>query len=117
MMPVQYRFLVPTTITPDKPVLVLVRDVVERFLSTCAMFSLNIEEGLESKEDHFISQIDFVTANSKVFKDLDIFSGYSGLTLSRINVGLNEKPVATNKQLAAIKERYKKDIKLIEGIK
>lgn len=104
------RAVIPQSETPQGTVYAVVRDPVERFISTCAMFNLSVEDGLLSNDEHFIEQSRFITPDTVVCKDLEELESHTGLATPVVNSGLNQKPSVTEKQIRAIKAKYESDV-------
>lgn len=115
LTPALCRAVVPQSETPQGTFYVVLREPVERFISTCAMFGLTIEDGLESEDEHFAPQNEFVTKVATICTSLDELQSHTGIKFPVVNVGLNKKSIPTDNQLAKIQERYKKDIALYKG--
>lgn len=124
---------------PDKPVLLAVRNPVERFASTVAYLKLEVDRTLEMlendettvfyklprkirKDTHFLPQSIYAGENVKLYrfpdqvdqlcKDAEI-----DYPLPKINEGKYEKPILTEEQIKRVKEYYKEDVALFDSIK
>lgn len=120
MMPVLYRFLIPTTETPDKPVAILIREPIERFKTAVATVGCTVDEAFERMDDeHFIRQSNYVNKDTTVYlfpHDIAKFCADVGLDkIPYINVAQNEMPELTDEQLAKAQEYYKLDIELFKA--
>lgn len=106
-----WQSLAPQTETPLAPVLLLMRDPVERFLSACAMLGLSVDEGLESDDIHFSPQYtDCVTDIYRFPDGIHSFCRHAVLPdLPVINRG-NIKPPLTQRE--KIESRYADDMKV-----
>lgn len=120
LMPVQYRFLIPTTEKPDKPVAILIREPIERFKTAVATVGCTVDEAFERMNDvHFVPQSSYVNKDSTVYlfpRDIDKFCADVGLDkIPYLNEAQNEMPELTDDQLVKVKEYYKHDIELFKG--
>ena len=127
------------TNNPDKPVLLAVRNPVERFASTVAYLKLEVDRTLEMlendettifyklsrkirKDTHFLPQSIYASPNTKLYKfpdhleqmckDIEI-----DYPLPKINEGKYQKPILTEEQIKRVKEYYKDDVALFDSIK
>lgn len=117
LTPALCRDVVPQSEIPEGTVYAIMREPAERFISTCAMFGLTIDEGLASDDEHFAEQHKFITDETIVFAGLEGLEVRAGINLPIVNAGLNIKPVPSDEQLAKIRKQYKIDIELFEAAK
>lgn len=135
-LPLEQRFLddalwlslAPQTETPDTPVMLLVRDPIDRFLSAMAMMPhLNVDDtilelrqyGPLAKDPHFARQSDFSASKFYQFPDqIEQLCNDAGLPcpLPVINEGVNEKPQLSDSQRRALEGYYAADIKLFSSV-
>lgn len=122
------QFVCPKEQIPTKPVVLILRNPIERFKSAMLQLNLtNVEEVLNILENntwppslkndiHFKYQYILVKKNTKIFKldDLKMAAQYIGLSipLLTINEGKGEKPNLTSKQIDRIINYYAIDDKL-----
>ena len=127
------------THSPDKPVLLAVRNPVERFASTVAYLGLDVDRTLEMLENdettifyklsrkirrdtHFLPQSIYAGENVKVYRFPDQIDQMCqdaeiDYPLPKINEGKHKKPVLTEEQIKRVKAFYANDVKLFESIK
>lgn len=123
---------------PDKKVLLLVRDPVVRFASTCAYMQKDVEQVLQALEKntnmileilecnvrtntHFLPQHIYMDGNCKAYKlpiQLEQMCNDAGLDypLPKINEGKHEKPILTEDQIERVKTYYKEDFDLFNSL-
>lgn len=126
------------TRNPDKKVLLLVRDPIARFASTCAYMQKDAEQVLQALENntkmvleilecnvrtntHFLPQHIYMDENCKAYKlseQLEQMCHDAGLDypLPKINEGKYEKPVLTDDQIERVKNYYKQDFDLYNSL-
>lgn len=122
------HFRIHSVIDDHKRELVsMFRNPVERFVSGCAQKKYTIEHGIaelqkERVDFHIRSQHTFLSNDSptKLFKfpeQIDSCAEYLGLPtpVPFLNVS-KSKPVVTKKQLAWLKEYYKKDLEIFNSL-
>lgn len=124
---------------PDKPVFLLVREPVERFVSAVAHLQIDAEKTLTALENdermvfqtlnkkarndtHLLPQHIYNGTNTKLYrfpdqleqlcKDADI-----NYPLPKVNEGKYTKPVLTEDQIKRVKQYYKEDVALFDSIK
>lgn len=135
-----WQNLCTITRNPELPVLLLVRNPVDRFLSGASYLSQDIDKlltGLEkddeeyvleslpikiTKNTHFIKQSWLIKGDTRLYRfpdQLEQFCLDAGLDwpLQRINEGANIKPVLTEEQIKRIESYYAEDVKLWNLIK
>jgi len=127
------------TNSPDKPVLLAVRDPIDRFASIIAYLNLDADTiltALENDEEfvfqklsrkvrrdtHLLPQSIYASPNTKLYKfpdqlekmckDIEI-----DYPLPKVNEGKNKKPILTDEQIKRVKEYYKEDVVLFDSIK
>ena len=127
------------TTNPDKPVVLAVREPVDRFASTAAYLNINVDKiltALENDENmvfqklsrkarndtHLLKQSIYAGHNTKLYKfpdhleqmckDIEI-----DYPLPKINEGKYQKPILTEEQIKRVKEYYKEDVALFNSIK
>lgn len=120
----QWRSFIEQTDTPDKPVLMLLRDPIERFVSAVAMLNLDPAEVIKDigsyEPNYFQPQSLFLDdhPDAKVFlfpSQIDEFCKAAGFPeLPAINEAKNPKPELTKEQIEFLKEYYATDIKLFK---
>lgn len=134
-----WQWMVNVEFSPTKPILAFIRDPLSRFLSGMVQFGLtNVAAALESLtagthlqlrkrtinlsiNPHFLPQIKWVDANTKLYKFPDhLNEGAQELglitPLPTINAAKNTKPVPTPEQEAAILQYYIEDTILYNSI-
>lgn len=119
-----YYTLVPQTDTPELPVLMFVRDPVERFISAASMNHglIPIEESLAMLgQNQFDKQKDYyIEGKTTVFKfpeQIAEFCEAAGFEkLDKLNEANGEKKVLTEEQLQIVKDFYADDIAWHEGL-
>lgn len=135
-----WQNLCTITRNPELPVLLLVRNPVDRFLSGASYLSQDIDKlltGLEkddeeyvleslpikiTKNTHFIKQSWLIKGDTRLYRfpdQLEQFCLDAGLEwpLQRINEGTNIKPVLTEEQIKRIQAYYAEDVELWNLIK
>lgn len=131
-----WQRICPQTDTPDKMVLLPVRDPIKRFISSVSLFNFNVNEVLDSLENnkdilweeklmpvnndiHFVFQHNFIMDKLYKFpehlKQLAIDAGLS-LPLPIINKTKQKKPTLDKKQIERVKSYYKEDFVLYNNI-
>lgn len=127
--PFCYRNRIDQTDAPDKPILMLMREPVDRFISRASMNhgvhdvdeiieSLRTGEGWAAESHVFHRQVDYVIKGSTtIFKfpeQLQEFCQAAGFDypLPKINEANGEKKILTEAQLAFVREYYKADLSL-----
>ena len=135
----QWQWMAKVEHTPSKPILAFIREPLSRFLSAMAQFGLtDVSAALESltagthlqlrkrtidlsTNPHFLPQINWVDANTKLYKFPDHLNegaleiGFT-LPLPTINAASNPKPIPTAEQEAAILQYYTEDTILYNSI-
>jgi len=135
----QWQWMAKVEHTPSKPILAFIREPLSRFLSAMAQFDLtDVSAALESLtagthlqlhkrtidlsvNPHFLPQIKWVDANTKLYKFPEHLNegaleiGFT-LPLPTINAASNPKPVPTPEQEAAILQYYAEDTILYNSI-
>lgn len=107
LTPALCRDVIPQTETPVGTIYVVLRDEKERFISTCAMLQLSIEEGLESTDPHFVDQKSFIIEGAVVCTLAEL-EKHTGLSIPVVNLGLHPKPVPDDKQKKTIETKLNK---------
>lgn len=131
--------LVPKEKEPSKPVVVIVREPVDRFKSAVAFMRLDDVDGVldsleggsdvtgskgrkfDAKENpHFLKQVSLITPGANVFKLEEIDSAAEligmGLPLIVANESQNEKPTLTPEQQSRIVSYYADDIAMYSSL-
>lgn len=134
-----WQNLCTITREPKLPVLLLVRNPVDRFVSGASYLSQDIDKlltGLEtddksyvmeslpiriSRNTHFIKQSWLITGITKLYRFPDeleklCLDADLDWPLPRVNEGKNEKPVLTSDQIDRIKNYYAEDVLLWESL-
>lgn len=118
-----YYTMIEQTDAPEKPVLMLMRDPVERFLSACAMNNTTVDDAIAvMQEGHplFDKQSDYVTPDTTIFRypdQIKEFCDAAGFApLPVLNQSEYPKPKLTKKQKAAVEAYYADDISLWESL-
>jgi hypothetical protein len=134
-----WQNLCTITRNPELPVLLLVRNPIDRFLSGASYLSQDIDKlltGLESNDQkyileslpieianntHFIKQSWLIKGETRLYRfpdQLEQFCLDAGLEwpLQRINEGKNVKPVLTEEQIKRIESYYAEDVELFKSI-
>lgn len=134
-----WQNLCTITRNPELPVLLLVRNPVDRFLSGSSYLSQDIDKlltGLEkddeeyvleslpikiTKNTHFIKQSWLIKGDTRLYRfpdQLEQFCLDAGLDwpLQRINEGKNVKPILTEEQIKRIESYYAEDVELFKSI-
>lgn len=116
-----YKALCPTTEEPERQVLVLVREPVERFLSMLSLLGMGVGEALADEElmagDHFAPQAAFECDKAFRFPDqIAEFCAEAGLPgLELVNEG-GPKPEITDAERGLVEARYADDVKLYRSL-
>jgi hypothetical protein len=131
-----WQRICPQTDTPDKLVLLPIRNPIERFKSSVAQFNLDVDEALNALENetkvlwrnieiclttnvHFKLQSELITTETKIYKfpeqlnQLAIDAGLN-LPLPIINQNKQEKPKLSIKQIERIEKYYLEDKQLYD---
>lgn len=116
--------LCPTVEKPEKPVVMLMRDPVERFISALAMLGMRVDEALvemkKGKSVYFIPQSSYIYGETSIYlmHQIEEFCEHAKLSfpLPYLNKGFRRKPVLNDKQLKEVREFYKDDIAIIETL-
>jgi hypothetical protein len=112
--------LCPRTRTPDKPVVLLVRDPVEKFRSALAKSRLSFADGLRGVDVHFWHQASFVTGLTRLYRfpdHLDAAAGEIGLPVPLLRYNQTEsKPDLSPAEVDRVREVYADDVALYDGI-
>lgn len=111
--------LVPQSKSSQGTIFAVIRDPLQRFLSTCAMLRLSVDEGLISDDPHFLPQSFFVTG-----AECFLLPNHEAEFCGAVNLpyplpllaSFPDKTIPTDSQIAEIKDKYKDDITLIEMI-
>jgi hypothetical protein len=133
-----WQSLCPRVQEPNKPVLLAVRDPVERFASTVAYLNMDVDDTLHKLENrltgvifkleilickntHYLKQASYLTENTKLYKFPDQFQQLcvdAGLQypVEKINEGKNKKPILSENQIERVKAYYHKDVELFESL-
>jgi len=134
-----WQNLCTITRNPELPVLLLVRNPVDRFLSGASYLGQDIDRlltGLENddmeyvleslpinirKNTHFIKQSWLITGDTKLYRfpdQLQQFCHDADLEwpLPKVNEGRNVKPVLTPEQISRIKAYYVEDVELWQSL-
>jgi len=134
-----WQNLCTITRNPELPVLLLVRNPVDRFLSGVSYLSQDVDKlltGLENddkeyvleslpmpirKNTHFIKQSWLITGDTRLYRfpdQLQQFCRDADLEwpLPKVNEGRNVKPVLSSEQIDRIKAYYAEDVKLYNSI-
>ncbi len=125
-----HRSYVETTEEPHLPVIMLMRDPIDRFISAASMndalelddIFADLQNGGEWTEDHvMLRQSDYVRPGIKIFQFPDQarqFCEEAGFKfpLATLNKNKGEKITLTEEQLAIVKEYYAEDIKLFSSL-
>ena len=135
----QWQSLCPNTETPERPVILLVRDPALRFRSAMAQFRLtDVDAAMDSLENgtpiplaravrplhenvHFQRQSALAAGTTKLYRfpdDLDAAAVEIGLSLPLpiINEATDEKPALTPEQEERVRSYYAADVALYESI-
>ena len=133
-----YQNVCPRTSSPDKPVLLLVREPVDRFACAVAYLRMDVDDtiqALENKEKrvvdtlpckvyrntHFLPQHIYKDGNTKAYAypiGLEAMCKEAGLDwpLPRINTGKQTKPSLTEEQKDRVRKIYEEDVVLYESL-
>lgn len=133
-----WQSVCPRTQNPTKPVLLAVREPVERFASTVAYLNMDVDDTLYKLENmlsgiifkleipiykntHYLKQSSYLTANTKLYRFPDQFQQLcldAGLSwpIEKANEGKNKKPVLSEEQVARVKAYYAEDVALFESL-
>jgi len=120
-----YYGLVPSTDAPEKPILMLFREPIDRFISAASMnHGLNdIEESLAKLGEYpFDKQVDYIIeGQTTVFKfpeQLEQFCEAAGFPypLEKINEATAGKKELTPEQLATVEQFFADDIAFFNGL-
>jgi hypothetical protein len=133
-----YQNVCPRTSSPDKHVLLLVRNPIDRFACTVAYMSIDVEDtivALEKKEKrildkipclvyrntHFLPQHIYLDNNPTAYKYPDGLQSLCECAdldwpLRRINTGKNQKPNLTEHQMQRVAKIYEEDMKLFNSL-
>jgi hypothetical protein len=135
-----WQNLCTITRNPELPVLLLIRNPVDRFLSGASYLSQDIDKLLTAlekddeeyvleslpikitKNTHFIKQSWLIKGDTRLYsfpEQLQQFCRDAGLEwpLQRVNEGKNIKPVLTERQIKRIEAYYAEDVELWKLIK
>jgi hypothetical protein len=135
-----HRFL-PDTSRPDRPVAMLVREPLDRFLSGVAYLNINLEAAIDSllngtratasrgdrqrsirvdRNVHFAMQSQMPYGETHLFRFPDHIANFSVLLglgpVPQLNITPHPKPQVTDAQRAAILNYYAADVALYESI-
>ena len=134
-----WQWLAKVEMQPTKPILAFIREPLERFRSAMAQFRLtDVPAALESltagthlqlsrrtidlsTNPHFLPQIKWVDANTKLYKFPEHLTEGAQelgmiLPLPVINAASNPKPTLTPEQEAAVLQYYQEDTLLFNSI-
>lgn len=133
----QWHGLCPGGRTPTNPVVLLVREPVDRFLSGVAYMNLDLDTAMDSlvngtpiqmrrrtmpiiRNIHFRPQVDLGWGDTHLFRfptHIDQFVQFVGLDEFPVrNTTPQPKPTPSTEQLAAIREVYAADIDMYDEI-
>lgn len=138
----QWQNMIPSTTAPTKPVFMLVRDPVQRFLSSMARIQIEDIDGtitalnggttvmnisgyniMPDNNWHFYKQVNFTKSGqpTKMYRfpdQLAQFCADTGLAMPfpLINAATNPKPTLTTAQTTALQAYYADDVALFNGI-
>lgn len=125
---------------PFKPIILIVRDPINRFLSAMVHLNLaNVELCVNSLKNHefvefkknkkrrLIEDVHFQHQHEKIFGETHLFKFQEHFddvlhlleieeTIPHLNKAKKEKPILTKEQEAFLLEYYKEDLKLFESI-
>ena len=126
------------TFDPVGDVLLLVREPVDRFLSTVAYLGLDVDDTLRILENdeytvlertnirlrantHFLTQCGLMRPNTRLYRfpdGLERMCLDAGLDwpLEKVNEGKNVKPVLTDEQVSRIRDYYADDVRLYSSL-
>ncbi|MDE2233603.1 MAG: hypothetical protein KGJ90_05900 [Patescibacteria group bacterium] len=122
-----WRSLVEVTHNPDKPVLMLMRDPIEKFKAVISMFGLDVDYVIDNlgkeipdiDEMYFAPQTDYINTQMSIFKFPDQIAefckeaGFS-VPFPMLKVSNKEKPELSGSQLSKLEQFYKADIAYIK---
>lgn len=118
-----YRFLAPTTETPDKRVLLLMRDPVERFVSAAAQLKCGtVAEAFDDLEDeHFIPQVAFTRSGqpTQIYRypdELERLCDDAGIETPPVTNKAVKKLSPTADDIARMRCVFPDDFKLWESL-
>lgn len=119
-MPHLARFVLPMSDIPTKPVLLTIREPIERFRSACATLDVTPDQAFTLlDEPHFLKQSDYMVKGAQVFRfpeQLKEFAETAGLDeIPQYQATLREKPSLTDKQLTKIRAHYADDFSLFDA--
>lgn len=124
-----YYTLTPQTDTPTKPVLMLVRDPMERFISAASMNHghIDIEDALAGMgSEPYERQVDYVKSAKEAGQEIKLFkfpthlkafckaAGFTGLDI--LNRATAEPKILTPEQEDLVRVFYADDIELFNSI-
>lgn len=120
-MPHLARFVVPKIEVPRNPVLVTIREPIDRFRSGCATLGITPDQAIARfDEPHFIKQSSYLVEGARCFKfpdQIKEFAEIAGLgDIPQYKATLREKPLLTDEQLRKVREYYADDIKLFNSL-
>ncbi len=112
-----YKVVCPSTEAPELPVLMLVREPVDRFLSMLSLTGQTVESALSDDElmagEHFGPQSAFECDKAFRFPDqIEAFCAEAGLPVLEVANEGGEKPDITGAERDLIESRYAADVKL-----
>ncbi len=109
--------MVPWLEKPDRPVKILMRDPIERFISAITMFNSTVEYALENllENIHFIPQSKYLTVGAEIYnfpEDIENFCKHTGLpSIPHLRLSTKIKAKITSAQRKKILNYYASDVR------
>lgn len=124
--PAEFWHIAPVTETPTGPILLLMRDPIDKFLSSVAAAEIDVKTAIDNLavgkgDSHFDPQAEFAAVATNIYKypdQLQEFCKAAGLPfpLPVVNETIVDKAVLSADQLAAVQQHYAADIVAFNSI-